>query len=95
MYTEASMRTSRANGTRDNVHHGRIRVAACLVIAAPAWALACADGGTGDGPDGISPPTAEWTYYGGQNSFNRYSPPRADRPGQRRLGRDPVAPAGV
>ena len=25
-------------------------------------------------PDRDPPPSAEWTYYGGQNSFNRYSP---------------------
>ena len=68
------MRTSRSSVTKWYVHRSLGMVAACVVLAVAAWASGCADGGTGDGPDGISPPTAEWTYYGGQNSFNRYSP---------------------
>ncbi len=67
------MRTSRPRGTKGNVHRNRRALAACLVISA-AWALACADGSPGEAPDGVAPPSAEWTYYGGQNSFNRYSP---------------------
>ncbi|MCY3599552.1 MAG: hypothetical protein OXN85_06250, partial [Gemmatimonadetes bacterium] len=42
-----------------------------LVGLAAAFALsACADAD----PDQLAPPSDEWTYYGGQNSFNRYSP---------------------
>ena len=41
-------------------------------IAAAFALVAC----TGDGADSdrLPPPSDEWTYYGGQNSFNRYSP---------------------
>ncbi|WP_419939666.1 PQQ-binding-like beta-propeller repeat protein [Candidatus Palauibacter sp.] len=41
-------------------------------IAAAFAPVAC----TGDGADSdrLPPPSDEWTYYGGQNSFNRYSP---------------------
>ena len=39
-------------------------------LAALLVAAACADGGL----DRLPPPSDEWTYYGGQNSFNRYSP---------------------
>ena len=60
----------------------RAVVAPALTVAVSLLALACADAGVGDGadvggeanPGGTPPPSAEWTYYGGQNSFNRYSP---------------------
>ena len=41
-----------------------VGLAAVLVVSA------CVDGGA----DRLPPPSDEWTYYGGQNSFNRYSP---------------------
>ena len=31
-------------------------------------------GGDGSDVEGLTPPSDEWTYYGGQNSFTRYSP---------------------
>ena len=72
------MRTSRVKGTETNVHRNRTALAACLMMAASALVLGCADAGPGGDPDGsldgVAPPSAEWTYYGGQNSFNRYSP---------------------
>ncbi|MDE2878593.1 MAG: hypothetical protein OXO55_06725, partial [Gemmatimonadota bacterium] len=68
------MRTSRAKSTGTNLHGNRMALAACFVTPAVALAVACADTAPAENPDGMSPPTAEWTYYGGQNSFNRYSP---------------------
>ena len=70
------MRTSRAKGTGTDLHRNRMALAACLVMTASFVASSCADGGPAGnaGPEGDPAPTAEWTYYGGQNSFNRYSP---------------------
>ena len=41
-------------------------------LAAALAVSACA--GDGADSDRLPPPSDEWTYYGGQNSFNRYSP---------------------
>ena len=49
-------------------------LAACLVMVTSALVSACAEAGPAEAPNGATPPSAEWTYYGGQNSFNRYSP---------------------
>ena len=74
------MRTSRAKSTGTDLHRNRMALAACFVTTASFLASSCADAGPGgsdapgENPDGDPPPTAEWTYYGGQNSFNRYSP---------------------
>ncbi len=74
------MRTSRTKSTGTNLHRNRTALAACLAMPASFLASSCADGGPGgnagpgENPAGAPPPTAEWTYYGGQNSFNRYSP---------------------
>ena len=74
------MRTSRAKSTGTNLHRNRMALAACLAMTTSFLASSCADAGPGgnagpgENPDGDPAPTAEWTYYGGQNSFNRYSP---------------------
>ena len=46
------------------------RVLAFVGLAAVLVVSACADAD----PDRLPSPSDEWTYYGGQNSFNRYSP---------------------
>ena len=61
-------RGDRTGGLRDRLDRspmwGFMGVAALLAVSA------CADAGS----ERLPPPSDEWTYYGGQNSFNRYSP---------------------
>ncbi|MDE0473272.1 MAG: hypothetical protein OXI50_01820, partial [Gammaproteobacteria bacterium] len=74
------MRTSRTKSPGTNLHRSRMAIAACFVTTASFLASSCADAdlggndGSGENPDRDPSPSAEWTYYGGQNSFNRYSP---------------------
>ncbi|MXY29948.1 MAG: PQQ-binding-like beta-propeller repeat protein [Gammaproteobacteria bacterium] len=74
------MRTSRTKSPGTNLHRNRMAIAACFVTTASFLASSCADAdlggndGSGENPDRDPSPSAEWTYYGGQNSFNRYSP---------------------
>ncbi|MDE0074239.1 MAG: PQQ-binding-like beta-propeller repeat protein [Gammaproteobacteria bacterium] len=74
------MRTSRTKSTGTDLHRNGMALAACFVTTASFLASSCTDAdlggndGSGENPDRDPPPSAEWTYYGGQNSFNRYSP---------------------
>ena len=74
------MRATRAKSTVTNPLRNRTALAARTVMPAVALAFACADANLGgnagsrENPDRDPSPGAEWTYYGGQNSFNRYSP---------------------
>ncbi|WP_419940628.1 PQQ-binding-like beta-propeller repeat protein [Candidatus Palauibacter sp.] len=62
------MRAQRRRGDPASTLRGR--KAAFLGLAAALLLAACQDG-VGER---LPPPSDEWTYYGGQNSFNRYSP---------------------
>ena len=62
------MRAQRRRGDPASTLRGR--KAAFLGLAAALLLAACQDGGG----ERLPPPSDEWTYYGGQNSFNRYSP---------------------
>ena len=74
------MRASRTKSTGTNLHRNRMAFAACFVTTAALLASSCGDAdlggndGSGENPGRDPSPSAEWTYYGGQNSFNRYSP---------------------
>ena len=59
-------------GDPEQARHFRAVVTVFAGIATAFAFVAC----TGDGGDSgrLPPPSDEWTYYGGQNSFNRYSP---------------------
>ena len=61
-------RGDRAGGLRDRLDRSPMWV--FMGVAALLAVSACADAGS----EPLPPPSDEWTYYGGQNSFNRYSP---------------------